>query len=71
MPAVEHRGDLGRSQALLGDARAQLARDVAAIDGVVLGLARVQRGGLRRSRAGLAAVLHALDDLSVAAALVP
>ena len=44
--------------------------DVAPIEVVVLGLARIQRRGLGGPRAGLAAVRHAPHDLLVPAALI-
>ena len=69
-PTVDDVGELGRAQSLRRDPRAQLERDVAAIDLVVLGLARIQRGGLGRPRAGLPAIVHPPHDLLATTALI-
>jgi hypothetical protein len=68
--AVDDRRELLRPQAHLGDSRAQLVGDVAPVEAVLLGLAGIQGCGLRGPRAGLAAVLHAFDDLPMPAALI-
>jgi hypothetical protein len=67
---VHNVGELGLAQSLVGDSRTQLQRDVAPIDVVVLGLARIQRRGLGRPRAGLTALLHPSQDLLATTALI-
>jgi hypothetical protein len=67
---VHNVGELGLAQSLVGDSRTQLQRDVAPIDVVVLGLARIQRRGLGRPRTGVTALGHPSQDLLAPTAVI-